>query len=129
MCTLAGRYHPEIPSNKVTAFIQALCDHLRLRNSRTVEQTHLEYIRIGRDFCESVNRDLSDRLEDLSKRRFYGYNTGCLETLQLLREKKIFCVVNQINPTRRKNWLWRKSRPGQDGKRPKDASRKLTGGD
>jgi glycosyltransferase involved in cell wall biosynthesis len=101
LCAFAGRYHPEIPSNKVTAFtFQALCDHLRLRNSRTVEQTHLEYIRIGRDFCERVNRDLSGRLEDLLQRRFYGYNTGCLETVQLLREKKIFCVVNQIDPAR-----------------------------
>jgi len=98
---LAGRYQPEIPSDRVTAFtFQALRDHLRLRNSRTVEQTHLEYIRIGREFCERVNRDLPGRVKDLLKHRFYGYNTGCLETVQLLREKKIFCVVNQIDPAR-----------------------------
>ena len=101
LCALASRYHPEIPSNKVTGFtFPALRDHLRLRNSRTVEQTHLEYIRIGREFCERVNHDLSGRPDDLLKRRFYGYNTGCLETIQLLREKEIFCVVNQMDPAR-----------------------------
>ena len=99
--SLAGRYHPEIPSNRVTAFtFQAVRDQLRLRKAQGVEQAHLEYIRIGREFCERVNRDLASSLTDANGYRYYGYNTGCLETLQLLREKKVFCVVNQIDPAR-----------------------------
>src|SRR3954465_13092281 len=62
---LAGRYHPEIPSKSVTAFtFQAVRDQLRLRKSNSVEQTHLEFIRIGREFCERVNHDLRKLLRN-----------------------------------------------------------------
>jgi glycosyltransferase involved in cell wall biosynthesis len=98
---LAGRYHPDIPSNCVTAFtFQSLRDQLRLRKAASVEQAHLEFIRIGREFCQRVNHQLRRRLNNSAGYRFYGYNTGCLETMQLLREHKMFCVVNQIDPAR-----------------------------
>ena len=98
---LAGRYHPQIPSSRVTSFtFRAVRDQLKLRKATSIEQTHLEYIRIGKEFCERVNRHLRDSVSNSNGYRFYGYNTGCLETMQLLREKKVFCVVNQIDPAR-----------------------------
>src|SRR5215212_369384 len=82
--SFAGRYHPEIPSSKVTAYnFRALSDHRRLAKSASVEQAHLEFIRIGREFCERVNDDLRHSLSDANGVRFFGYNTGCLETMQM----------------------------------------------
>jgi glycosyltransferase involved in cell wall biosynthesis len=98
---LAGRYHSEIPCEKVFAFTwQSLVDRFKQPKNPTVEQAHLEYMRVGKWFCESVNRRL--RGFDLSpeKHSFYGYNTGCFETLQMLRQRGILCVVNQIDPAR-----------------------------
>jgi glycosyltransferase involved in cell wall biosynthesis len=97
---LAGRYHPEIPSSKVTAFtFEAVLDGLHRRRSAGIEAEHLEYIRIGKRFCEAVNRRIGHKMgpDEFS---FYGYNTGCLETIQMLQAQRVRCIVNQIDPAR-----------------------------
>jgi glycosyltransferase involved in cell wall biosynthesis len=98
---MAGRYHPEIPPQRVTAFTpKALMDRVGQPRNRSVEAEHLEYLRIGKQFCEAVNRDLARRKFSADELRFYGYDTACLETMQMLRERGVFCVVDQIDPGR-----------------------------
>jgi glycosyltransferase involved in cell wall biosynthesis len=98
---LAGRFHAEIPTHKVNAFtVQSLVDRLKQPKSASVEETHLEFIRVGKWFCESVNRRLARMRLEPERVAFYGYDTGCLETVRMLRERGIFCVVNQIDPAR-----------------------------
>ena len=101
MRALAGRYHSEIPSDRVTAFTcRALLDRLGRPADSSVEGTHLEFVRMGKQFCQAVNGDLAKRMLDPQNMSFYGYDTGCLETMQMLRERGLFCVVNQIDPAR-----------------------------
>src|SRR4051812_12863554 len=46
--SLAGRYHPEIPSSRVTSYtFRALRDSLRQPKNQGIEETNLQYIRIG----------------------------------------------------------------------------------
>ncbi len=60
MRALAGRYHPEIPSQRVRAFTcRALLEGIRKPEKLSVEAESLEYIRISKRFCEAVNRDLA----------------------------------------------------------------------
>src|SRR5947207_15971496 len=54
MRALAGRYHPEIPSQKVTAFtMRALLDGIRIPRESSSEAESLEFIRVSRRFCEA----------------------------------------------------------------------------
>ena len=99
MRALAGRYHPEIPSAKVTSFTRrALLDAFHRPRKSSVEAASLEWIRVSKRFCEAVNQDMAQRGLDGDRLGFYGYDMGCLETVQMLRERGTFCVVNQIDP-------------------------------
>src|SRR3954468_2500888 len=99
MRALAGRYNPEIPSQKVTAFTgRALLDGLRKPKGHSVEEAYQEVIRASKQFCEAVNRDIQQRGLVSDQLCFYGYDMGSLETVQMLRERGAFCVVDQIDP-------------------------------
>ena len=101
MRAFGSRWHLEIPRRKVVAFnFQALADGVRMaaHRNRTTEWIHREYLRIGRTFDENVVRQL--KRSDLTPDRdaFFAFNTGALETLQYLRERRVFTVLDQIDP-------------------------------
>lgn len=103
---LAGRHHPEIPPAKVTSsnawalnweatgFLDA-----RLGRKRSIENTYRDFARQGELFAGCCVRQL--RKTGVSKNAaFFGYNTGCLETLRWLGERGVPTIVGQIDPGR-----------------------------
>jgi hypothetical protein len=97
---LAGRYHPDIPNSKVVSFnFHVIRDELKSRTKQlSIEEQYLEYLRIGRRFASAVARDLSRQKLDPDKDVFFGFNTGCLETFELMKERKIITICDQIDP-------------------------------
>jgi glycosyltransferase involved in cell wall biosynthesis len=98
----AGRYHPDIPNSKVVSFnLRALGHSAWFRNAKSdIVAEHLHYLQFGSWFGSQVARDLSRRELDPNQDMFFGFNTGSLETLRMLRERRIFSVVDQIDPAR-----------------------------
>ena len=98
----AGRYHPDIPNSKVVSFnLHTLLDRIRYGADRiSREEEYLNYIRVGKWFATRVARDLRRRRLDPETDTFFGFNTGCLETLQMLGERRIITVCDQIDPAR-----------------------------
>ncbi|RYX82804.1 glycosyltransferase [bacterium] len=107
--SLAGRQHPSIPSKKVVAFSASTLSHelsgfLGRRFSQhpvgrtSSDATYSEYIRTGVDFSQRLLGHLKKQNLVSGEHAFFGYNTGCLETLGWLREQGIFSVVDQIDP-------------------------------
>ena len=96
----ATRFHPDLPRSKVVAFnVRGLWDVLAQRgDNRSLEQTYLGWLRGGRGFARAVAADLARRRLDPAADAFLGFNTGCLETLQHLRDRGIPTVCDQIDP-------------------------------
>lgn len=99
MRAFAGRSHPELPDDRVVSFTAAtMLDALHRRQRGPTWHTHA--IEVGRRYCERVNAHLSRTGIDAHRDVFFGFNTGCLETLQLLRDRGVPCLVDQIDPCR-----------------------------
>jgi len=104
MRAFAGRWHSEVPSRKVISHnLRAIRDVARQRNSAgaTVERMHQEYLHIGAEFDNWVCRHL-DRAGavDAGADAFFGFNTGCLRTIQALRGRGVPTVLDQIDPAK-----------------------------
>ena len=105
---LANRRHAGVPDEKVTAFnaatLGATATTLALRKlgykSSGVAADYREFARIGRDFARRCVRDLGKRGAITDNSAFFGYNTGCLETLKWLERRGVPTVVGQIDPGR-----------------------------
>ena len=98
------RWHSEIPDEKVLSrnLVSARNGvHQKLLGSMTNEQQYSCHLRVGREFDRFVARDLArPRRADLQTDAFFGFNTGCLETLQLMRQRGIPTVLDQIDPAK-----------------------------
>jgi glycosyltransferase involved in cell wall biosynthesis len=100
---LAGRRHPDIPGSRVVAFtLRALLDDFRGAYSPTLatDERYREFIRVGFEFANRVNRYLLRQRLDPQHHAFFGYSTGCLETLRALHDRGILTVVDQLDPAR-----------------------------
>jgi glycosyltransferase involved in cell wall biosynthesis len=98
---LAGRYCAELPSDKVfDSTFQTLWSTLSEPRRETVEQRFARYIRTGQRFALAVNRRLLPRLNGKTSLAYFAFNTGALETLEPLKERKVPTVVDQIDPAR-----------------------------
>ncbi|HWV99996.1 MAG TPA: glycosyltransferase family 4 protein [Candidatus Acidoferrum sp.] len=100
--SLATRFHPEIPPELVMSFSPAAIltralDHFR-RDRLSAEALGDIYNQFGCWFALRVRAHL-ERL-DLDPKRdfFFGFNTNCLEVLELLKEKRIHTIVDQVDP-------------------------------
>ncbi len=99
--TFAGRFHSDLPSDKVVSFTtDALGAKVTQGARSTTEDAYLHHLSIGADFARNVNRHLMRQNLDPAVDCFFGFDTGCLETLQLLRERNLRTVVDQIDPAR-----------------------------
>jgi len=99
-----GRWHSEIPGHKVVhQNLHAICDSVRheLHSTLTTEQIHEEFLRIGRQFdrwvCQSLGR--RNAIEP-GRDAFFGFNTGSLQTLRMLRDRGVKTVLDQIDPAK-----------------------------
>ena len=70
------------------------------RRPRHIEEVYLGYLQAGREFAERVNRRLLRGRGRPAPAGFIGYDTGCLETLQMLSTRGVPTVVDQIDPGR-----------------------------
>lgn len=96
----AGRQCSEIPNAKVTAFntwswIQSL-----QRQAGSATQGYEKFLTIGKAFAGKVTRALRQRGVKTEEDIFFGFDTGCLETLEWLNARKVFSVVDQIDTAR-----------------------------
>ena len=106
--SLATRRHPDVAATKVTAFNSATLGAATQsffaaklnRRSSGVETDYREYERGGRDFARRCVRDLARRGVSAERDAFFGYNTGCLETLRWLQGRGVPTIVGQIDPGR-----------------------------
>ncbi len=99
--SLAARHHSGIPSEKVKAFTLAgIIRHLRVARSRTTTEKFEAYQDIGRWFAGRVARSLGKMALDPERHCFFGFDTGCLETQAILRDRGILNIVDQIDPAR-----------------------------
>lgn len=100
MRAFAGRRHMDIPNNLVVSFNgRALGERfVRRKELLTVEDRSLEYLRIGQWFASSVAKDLGRRKLDPQRDVFFGFNTGCLETFELMKSRGIPTICDQIDP-------------------------------
>ena len=101
---LAARFHGDLPPGKVVAFTTAAIrvglTRLFRGPPRNIEELCAEFVRVGREFSGRVNRRLVSLKPAARPDGFVGYNTGCLETLQLLSDWGVPTAVQQIDPAR-----------------------------
>lgn len=98
----ATRFNPEIPSERVVSFTPQAAlwrarNHLRrqIPDRQTLSE---EFNSFGRWLALRVRQHVN-RLElDPNRDHFFGFNSNCLETLELLKERRIFTVVDQVDP-------------------------------
>lgn len=98
------RHSEQIPDDRVADFTaEAMFREAfwRLRVRRPTLESDFEWHeRTGSWFARRV----ADRLRSISltpgAHRFFGFSTGCLETLTLLKSRGVFGVVDQIDPGR-----------------------------
>jgi glycosyltransferase involved in cell wall biosynthesis len=102
MRAFAGRCHPDIPNSKVVSFnFASRWDAFRYHSKRqTIEEVYREYLHVGRRFSGAVARHLGRQQLDPKQDVFFGFNTGCLETFNLLRDRGIVTICDQIDPAR-----------------------------
>ena len=99
--SFAGRFHPDIPSDKVVSFTSdALRAEVTRAKQSTTEEIYLHHLKVGAAFARKVNRHLLREKLDPNVDCFFGFDTGSLETLEALRERNLRSVVDQIDPAR-----------------------------
>ena len=98
---LATRFHPGIPPERVVAFtpkaaLFRTAQHFR----RTPDRFKLseEYCAFGRWMAACVRDHLRDAELDPVRDCFFGFNSNCLETLEELKIRGIFTVLDQVDP-------------------------------
>lgn len=101
--SFAGRFHEGVPAGKVVSFTpQALWNELiQLRHAQqNVEEIYSNFIRIGACFAGQVAKHLQRRKLNPGTEAFFGFNTGALESLEMLRGRGFLTLVDQIDPAR-----------------------------
>ena len=98
---LAGRFHSDLPAAQVFSYpFRTLRERWRAPRGQTIEARYGGYLRFGVAFSQWVTRDLEERSLDPGNVAFFGFNTGCLETLRMLGARGVRTVVDQIDPAR-----------------------------
>ncbi len=97
--SMADRFHPALPEDKVTSFTLGGIGRLAtFRQTRTTESAYESFLRTGEWFCNRVNRSLSKQTLQPGSHAAFLFNTGALETIHFLREQNISSIVDQIDP-------------------------------
>ena len=102
--SLANRYHSDLPTEDVTSFTARAIKNRITSYKKDISRTSLQYYehhrQIGACFAQSVRDDLRNRSFNLKNSVFFGYNTGCLETIEQLSKADCLTIVDQIDPGR-----------------------------
>lgn len=101
---LATRFHPEIPGHQVASFSPAAMmyktwQHFRRSRSNSSELSSA-YCRFGEWYALKIRRHL-ESVETIPNRDcFFGFNTNCLEAMDLLKARGVFTLIDQVDPAR-----------------------------
>jgi glycosyltransferase involved in cell wall biosynthesis len=99
----AGRFHAEIPPDRVTAFTVRVMAGKLLRALRAAPRPKNEFdafLRTGAWFDRLVARRLRRDGIDPAVDALFAYNTGCLECLRFVVGEGAVALVDQIDPGR-----------------------------
>ena len=99
---LATHFDAELPSDLVVAFnpaaiLDRVGQHFR-RGRWSITEMADHYCRYGQWFATRVRDHLEKQDLEPEFDHFFGFNTNCLETLEMLRSRGVFTVVDQIDP-------------------------------
>jgi glycosyltransferase involved in cell wall biosynthesis len=101
---VAHRFHSALPPSRVTGFnfLGARCAARRFWRGRpkSMEERYAEFVWIGKQFAERVNRRLAKAKFDRSSTAAFLFNTGALETCRYLRTLGVPIVLDQLDPGR-----------------------------
>jgi glycosyltransferase involved in cell wall biosynthesis len=99
---LAGRAHPDLPGSRVVSFTPGAMRNEILARVRRPHGAAVydEYLRIGHWFDRRVAAHAASHALPAGPSAFFGYATGCLQTLGLLRRRGVVTLVDQIDPAR-----------------------------
>jgi glycosyltransferase involved in cell wall biosynthesis len=98
---LGGRHHKDLPAEKVFAFsARSLWRELTSKAPMTHEEQFALFADLGGRFAGLVRRALEGIELDPKSHRFFGFDTGVLETLEFTHERGVFSVVDQIDLAR-----------------------------
>jgi glycosyltransferase involved in cell wall biosynthesis len=99
---LATHFEAELPPTRVVAFnpaaiVDRVRQHCRRAHWSPVEMGD-HYCQFGQWFATKVRNHLERQELDPNVDRFFGFNTNSLETLEMLRNRKILTIVDQVDP-------------------------------
>jgi glycosyltransferase involved in cell wall biosynthesis len=99
---LATRFNSEIPLDRIVSFTPTAALWRATQNLRHTKPSRFqmseEFNHFGRWFALRVRQHL-DKLElDPETDHFFGFNSNCLEVLELLKERRIFTILDQVDP-------------------------------
>ncbi|MDX1951874.1 MAG: glycosyltransferase family 4 protein [Verrucomicrobiota bacterium] len=99
---LAGRYESHLLPEQVVAFnLRGIVDkaiyHFR-RNHLNPEGHAAQFIRFGKWFSKRVTRHLARIELDPARDCYFGFNTNALETMEHLKKRGIFTLLDQVDP-------------------------------
>jgi len=102
MRALGNRFNSEIPAEKVVAFTpKALWVRARMHLRRQLpgrSELSTEFCQFGEWLARRTRNHLLQTDLEPGKDAFFGFNSNCLETLELLRERNILTIVDQVDP-------------------------------
>lgn len=99
---MATRYHPEIPLDRVVSFtpkaaLWRAAQHLRRHIPNRTELSE-NFCAFGRWLALRVREHLAHIDLDPAQDCFFGFNSNCLETMELLKSRRVFTIVDQVDP-------------------------------
>lgn len=99
---LTTRYHREIPRDRVVSFtpraaLWRAAQHFR-RHIPTRGELSEDFCAFGRWLSVRVRQHLAKVDLDPALDCFFGFNSNCLETLESLKSRGVFTVLDQVDP-------------------------------
>lgn len=102
--SLATRFHADLTSASVTSlnlrFLYWEANSRRRASRESAVGLYKSYVEFGRRFACAV-RDSIHRQRNIPPNTvFFAYDTGALEVMEWLREREVYCVLDQMDPSR-----------------------------
>jgi glycosyltransferase involved in cell wall biosynthesis len=99
---LATRFNSEMPLDRIVSFTMAATlwratQNLRRRKLSRSEMSD-EFCSFGRWYALQIRHHLHKLKLDPEIDHFFGFNSNCLESLEFLKDRRIFTVLDQVDP-------------------------------
>jgi glycosyltransferase involved in cell wall biosynthesis len=99
---LSTHFDPELPQDRVVDFNPvAILDRVRQHFGNdhwSLAHRADHFCRFGQWFATRVRNHLEKQELNPAIDHFFGFNTNCLETLEMLRKRQVITVVDQVDP-------------------------------